>query len=114
LNIQSFKLEKTPEERVFRYKLVLTQVSKSDALVRGRVRIDLAGVREGKPAKLPLSEVSGNAAPNLDLRFKYFQTLEGSMLLPVGFSPTDIEIEIVPAGGRTGLSKSFSWESLLG
>lgn len=114
LNIQSFKVEKTTEERVYRFKLVLTQVSKNDSLVKGRVKIDLAGIREGKPTKLTLSEVSGSSSPNLDLRFKYFQTVEGSMLLPVGFSPTDIEIEILPIGGRAGFSKSFNWESLLG
>ncbi len=114
LNIQSFKIEKTSEDRVYRYKVVLTQVSKSDSLVRGRVKIDLAGIRDGKPTKIPLSEVSGNTPPNLDLRFKYFQTFEGSMLLPVGFNPTNIEIEIEPAGGRAGLIKSFSWDSILG
>ncbi len=114
LNIQSFKVEKTSEDRVYRFKLVLTQVSKNDSLVRGRVRIDLAGIRDGKPARLQLSEVSGNTPPNLDLKFKYFQTVEGSMLLPVGFNPTEIEIEITPVGGRAGMSKSFSWESLLG
>lgn len=113
LNIQSFRIEKAAEERSFRFKLVLTQVAKNDAAVKGRVRIELAGVKDGKSLSLPLSDVSSGVVPNLDLRFKYFQTIEGNMVLPAGFAPTNVVIEIVPAAGRTGFSKNFAWESSL-
>jgi hypothetical protein len=113
LNIQNFKVERTTDERGFRFKLILTQVAKNDASVRGYVKIEISGIQDGKPVKMPLSEVSGGAIPNLDLRFKYFQTVEGNMVLPPGFAPTNVQVDIVPAGGRGGLSKNFAWEALL-
>lgn len=113
LNIQSFRIEKAAEDNSFRFKLVLTQVAKSDSAVKGRLKIEIAGVKDGKALNLPLSDVSGGAVPNLDLRFKYFQTFEGNMVLPAGFGPTHVVIEIIPASGRSGFSKNFAWEASL-
>jgi len=114
LNIQSFRIEKSPEAHTYRFKLVLTQLAKMDVAVRGRVRIDIAGVKDGKPTSLSLAEVSSGAAPSLELKFKYFQTVEGSMMLPSGFAPTNVAVEIAPAGGKlAGFSKNFAWETLL-
>jgi len=114
LNIQSFRIEKSPEEHTYRFKLVLTQLAKMDVPVKGRVRLDIAGVKDGKPTSLSLAEVSSGAAPNLELKFKYFQTVEGNMVLPAGFAPTNVAVEIVPAGGKlAGFNKNFAWEALL-
>lgn len=114
LSIQSFRIEKSPEEHTYRFKLVLTQLAKMDVPVKGRVRIDIAGVKDGKPTSLSLAEISSGAAPSLDLKFKYFQTVEGSMVLPAGFAPTNVTVEIAPAGGKlVGFNKNFAWEALL-
>lgn len=114
LNIQSFRIEKLPGEQTYRFKLVLTQLAKMDAPVKGRVRIDISGVKDGKPMSLSLAEVSSGGAPTLDLKFKYFQTVEGSMVLPAGFAPTNVTVEIAPTGGKlAGFNKNFVWESLL-
>lgn len=114
LNIQSFRIEKSPEEYAYRFKLVLTQLAKMDAPVKGRVRIDISGVKEGKPTTLSLAEISNGAAPSLDLKFKYFQTVEGNIVLPIGFAPTNVAVEIAPAGGKlAGFNKNFAWEALL-
>lgn len=114
LSIQSFRVEKSPEEHSYRFKLVLTQLAKTDTPVKGRVRIDISGVKDGKPTSLSLAETSSGSAPSLDLKFKYFQTVEGSMVLPAGFAPTNVVVEIVPAGGKlAGFNKNFAWESLL-
>ena len=114
LSIQSFRIEKSPEEHTYRFKLVLTQLAKMDTPVKGRVRIDIAGVKDGKPISLSLAEVSSGAMPSLDLKFKYFQTVEGNMVLPAGFAPTNVAVEIAPSGGKlAGLNKNFVWESLL-
>ncbi len=114
LNIQSFRIEKSPGEHAYRFKLVLTQLAKMDAPVKGRVRIDIAGVKDGKPTSLSLADISSGTAPNLDLKFKYFQTVEGNMVLPSGFAPTNVAVEIAPAGGKlAGFNKNFAWEALL-
>ena len=114
LNIQSFRVEKSPEEHSYRFKLVLTQLAKMDAPVKGRVRIDIAGVKDGKSTIFSLAEVSSGVTPSLDLKFKYFQTVEGSMVLPAGFAPTNVAVEIAPAGGKLAkFNKNFVWESLL-
>lgn len=114
LNIQSFRVEKSSEEHAYRFKLVLTQLAKMDTAVKGRVRIDISGVKEGKPTSMSLADVSSGAVPSLDLKFKYFQTIEGNLVLPAGFAPTNVMVEIVPTGGKlAGFNKNFAWESLL-
>lgn len=114
LTIQSFKVEKTQEERVYQFKLVLTQVMKNDRIVRGRIDIELEGVNSGKVQKLSISKASGGAKTNFQLKFKYFQTIEGSVVLPEGFLPTRVFLEIRPKGKRlTRMNKTYDWAAIL-
>jgi hypothetical protein len=114
LNIQSFKVQKTPQENVYRYKLVLTQIMTKNRVVKGKVDLLLEGLEDGKPKKLPLKAVSGESKPNTKLRFKYFQTLEGNLILPKGFVPSRVFVEVLPRGKNlVKLKEAFDWKASL-
>lgn len=114
LTIQSFKIEKTQEERVYQFKLVLTQVMKNDRIVRGKIKLAVEGVNDGKLQKLNIRQASGGAKLNLNLKFKYFQTIAGNVVLPEGFLPTRVFLDVLPKGRKmTDMNKTYDWTAIL-
>ncbi len=114
LNVTRFSLFGMGEEGVYRFKLVLTQLRTNNRLVKGHARIAIEGVLHGKQTQLSLKEVSGGTLDRLKLRFKYFQNIEGDLVLPEGFLPSRVIVEVVPVGkGWQHFKKSFDWSDII-
>lgn len=110
LRLQSFALNTNGQTRGYRYTLVLTQVLKNDRLVYGRVNLSFAGIHNGQPKVLGLNEVTKKSVKELKFRFKYFQNIEGDIVLPVGFTPLRVMIKILPRGRQQDMiEKTFDW-----
>jgi len=107
LRIQRFGIEPSGQEQGYYYKLVLTQVSKNTRTVKGRVVIQVEGLRDGKPHQLNLTSLSSTGQKQLDFRFKYFQSFEGNLVLPEGFVASRVHIKV--SSKRKTLEKSFNW-----
>ncbi len=73
-------------------------IEKNDRLVRGRVKLFVEGLQDNAPKTLELSALSENSVKELSYRFKYFQSLEGDLVLPSGFRPTRATAQILPSG----------------
>lgn len=115
LNIADFKLTSIGEERVFRFKLVLTQLKSNVRVVKGYARVVFEGVKDGAQVQLSLKQVTGGALDKIKLRFKYFQNQEGEVVLPAGFLPSRVLVEVVPSvKGMTRLKKTFDWSDIVG
>ena len=114
LSVTRFNLFGIGEEGVYRFKLVLTQLRTNNRLVKGHVRIAFDGVLHGQQTQLSLKEVSGGTLDRLKLRFKYFQNIEGDIVLPAGFLPSRVIVEVVPVGkGWKPFKKSFDWSDII-
>ncbi|HEB93013.1 MAG TPA: hypothetical protein ENI94_06020 [Gammaproteobacteria bacterium] len=114
LNVTRFSLFGMGGEGVYRFKLVLTQLRTNNRLVKGHARITIEGVLHGKQTQLSLKEVSGGTLDRLKLRFKYFQNIEGDIVLPEGFLPSRVIVEVVPVGkGWQHFKKSFDWSDII-
>ncbi len=111
--IQSFTVTPMAEEGLYHYELVLTQMLKNDKFVRGRVNIYVNGAQDGEPKKLQFQAISPNNSVKRELRFRYFQKMEGDVRLPQGFVPRDVVVEMVPKG-RKQITQAFSWEGIAG
>jgi hypothetical protein len=110
LNIARFQLNKLDTDAGYHFKLVLTQVKKNNSLIRGRANILIDGLQDGEPKQLNVSKLMGNSSPILRLQFKYFQTIEGDMVLPNGFTPSSILVDIRPSGrGHKDIKQTFNW-----
>jgi len=105
LRIQRFTV--TPSGKGFRYKLVLTQVIKSGRITRGKVVMEVEGIRKGKSVKINLISLSAKGQKQLDFRFKYFQSFEGDLIMPEDFTPSRVHIKV--ASSRVTLNKTFAW-----
>ncbi|NOX75575.1 MAG: hypothetical protein GXP17_02955 [Gammaproteobacteria bacterium] len=114
LNVADFRITGIGADREYRFKLVLTQVKSNSRVVKGYVRMAFEGVRGGVQAEVGMKELSGGALGTLKLRFKYFQHIEGEVVLPEGFVPSRVLVEVVPSGkGRTRLKKTFDWSDII-
>ncbi len=111
LHIQSFTLSKTETERLLNYHLVLTQGGRRDQLTQGKGQFFIYGVLNGKPARLELNTLSKGVP--LTFEFKYFQIIEGELLLPNNFNPTRIRVVLFPEDDPSvPIERAFDWASL--
>ncbi len=114
LNIPSFTVTGIGGIGVYRFKLVFTQMKSNQRLVKGYARVVFEGVKDGAQVQLSLKQVSGGTLDKLKLRFKYFQNNEGEIVLPKGFLPSRVLVELVPSGkGATRLKKTFDWSDIV-
>ncbi|UTA47485.1 hypothetical protein L1F30_15185 [Simiduia sp. 21SJ11W-1] len=111
LTIGSLNVISTGEERRFNYKLVIQQLATNHKMLSGHVNFTIVGRQGGLPMSLALKDVS-DAVSTTDIRlgFRYFQNIEGELVLPVGFEPMRIEI-VAKARGSNGatVEKKFGW-----
>jgi hypothetical protein len=115
LVIRDLKFDRLGGENGYHFKLVLTQVMKNEYLVRGRVVVSIDGLQSGKQKQLTLSEVSGGKLAHLTMRFKYFQNIEGDIVLPQDFVPSSVMVDLIPSGKRrTRIKKNFEWADITG
>lgn len=114
LRIQSLKLARGAEDRHWHYRLVLIQSIKQEQRANGAVALTVHGVKGGVAVALPLSELVATPAATLGYSFKYFQDFEGDLLLPPGFTPGRVEVEVQPRSGGEVVRRSFEWTTVTG
>lgn len=115
LAITSFRLAGIGEPRAYRFKLVLSQLKTNDKVVTGSARIVWEGLMDGVQKQLDLRTLSGGSFDQLKLKFKYFQTIEGDVVLPEGFLPSRVVVEVIPDGNQAAaFKKTFAWPDIVG
>jgi hypothetical protein len=94
----------------WRYTLTLTQNLKKASVSKGQFVLAVEGVRDGKLSTLDWSALTQaeKAAPQA-FEFKYFQQLEGSVMLPPGFTPHRVKVQL-QFGGRES-EQVFPWQA---
>ncbi|HEX7802485.1 MAG TPA: DUF6776 family protein [Pseudoxanthomonas sp.] len=93
----------------------LTQNLNRGAVNAGRLLVSVEGTRAGKLQRLVWADLRQQPnAPGVEYSFKYFQQVEGDLMLPADFKPTRVAVRLVPQSG-SALEQSFSWaDSLAG
>lgn len=111
LQLQSFRVQPTGQARDYHFAIVLIQVlNKNDRVIRGRVRLTIEGLKHGQQEKLSLREVSTKKLSELSYKFKYFQNIEGELLLPKGFKAQRVTVQVLPYGReRDKIEQTFDW-----
>jgi len=113
LDVFHAEIVPTDSPRVFSFILTLTQNIRRAAIITGRVRMDLEGIRDDHPVTLYWSQVSDGNIPEPSFRFKYFQQLEGYLTLPGDFSPTRLLITLETGKGAKPVQRSYNWKDML-
>lgn len=101
-------------ERVWHYTATLTQNLNRDAASEGELRMTVEGTRDGQLQQLDWDDLRQREdAPPLPYSFRYFQQVEGDIVLPAGFTPTRVTVRLQPQGGRA-VEQSFPWTEATG
>ncbi|GEM_PF-2392237 len=108
LRLNDVVVEPGQEPRSYRYQITLTQVLGRGKTVRGAVELRLEGKRHGKDESVPLARLS--SSKQIPFAFKYYQRLTGTLVLPEGFEPTRVWIQIKPkTRGLSRQQESLAW-----
>ena len=105
------RLDVTPNSTGrIKYSLLLTQVVDKHDYVQGNVEILLKGEEGAAEKSLQLSQLDREKTDEVRFRFRYFQNINGEMMIPEGFEPREFMV-VAQSGGRNGqrLEKSFEW-----
>jgi len=93
------------------YNVVLTQNLNRGAISRGQMRFSIEGVQEGKLTTLDWDALhQRQTTPGQDYSFRYFQQLNGSIMLPSGFTPQRVRISLSGSGGNN--TQTFDWKTV--
>jgi len=112
LNVQGLHIVPLSQTHSYRFKLILTQVTKSDKVTAGTVEIMLEGILDGSPKVLNIKDVMLENSLELDYKFKHFKRLEGNMMLPEVFVPHTVTVRLQPKGKNLSkVERVFDWQA---
>lgn len=114
LRIHNLEVSSVDSAQRYKLRVVLAQAIVQDQLVTGIVKFNIAGTQDGQMLDLDLRDLAPDGdTDDLTYTFRYFQSLEQELILPVGFEPDWVNVEIwprEPEGER--ISQSFRWMSI--
>ncbi len=111
LTFGAVELSQTERPRIYGYKVVMQQLATNHQLLNGSLRYTVVGRAAGEDVAYSLNQLSDSvSAESIKLRFKYFQTIEGQLILPEGFEPLGIEL-LARSTGKNSVTveKRFGW-----
>jgi cell division protein FtsB len=111
LRIESLDVVPADEENRYSLRLVLVQAIVHNRRATGSVKVVLEGMRGGQTVSMDLTDlVVDRHAYDTTYEFRYFQGLETDFVVPAGFEPQRVTVEISPTEPRGDRStQSFDW-----
>ena len=115
LRIQNLAIDPADREQRFTLRMVLVQAIIHDRRVAGVVKLKLLGTQNGEPRELDMGDLTVDGeSGELAYAFRYFQDFEQDLVLPPGFEPDQVDVEIWPSEPRgQQVSQSFQWASIV-
>ncbi len=116
LRVQDLKVTKGKDEGSYRVSLVLVQVLQHDRQVQGDVAFSLQGAQDGESVSYTLEQlVPEDQDSAWPFSFRYFQTFEREVILPDGFTPEKVNIEVRShTKSVASIEQSFDWQGTEG
>jgi uncharacterized protein DUF6776 len=115
LNVQGLHIEATEQDRLYHFKLVLTNVAKSDKIIEVTIDMSIEGMNEAGSQVLSLDQVNAGSKLNRDIKFKNFERIEGNLNFPEGFKPLRVVVDLRQKGARKSTVKRvFEWPAKTG
>ena len=113
LRVQDLKVTRGKVEREFSVRLVLVQAMKHDRKVSGDVILTVVGDQNGVETSYPLAQlVSDEEDKAWAFSFRYFQNFDRQLVLPDGFTPERITVEVRSrTRSISSIEESFAWKT---
>lgn len=101
-------------DQAWHFTVTLTQNLNRGAVNAGRLLVSVEGTRNGKLQRLGWSDLRQQPSePGLPYSFKYFQQVEGDLVLPPDFQPVRVAVRLTPQSGAA-VEQSFTWAAATG
>ncbi|MEM8564175.1 MAG: DUF6776 family protein [Pseudomonadota bacterium] len=112
LNLYDMELMAGERADHYFFRFILQQEARRHALLKGNLEAKVRGVAEGQFIELSLAELSEDiSAAGVPLQFRYFQSIEGQMVLPDGFEPLEVTVEAnTRKPNEFTIRESFPWQ----
>lgn len=116
LRIQDLEILPDDAEQHHLLRLMLVQAIVHNQRVSGTVRVRVSGSLDDDLAEFDLGELAAGGEPQeIAYAFRYFQSLEQGLVLPVGFEPATVVVEIWPREPRgEPITRRFDWAAVSG
>jgi len=100
--------------QAWHYTATLTQNLNRGAVSSGRLSLAVEGTRDGRLEQLDWAALRQDpGAAGVEYSFKYFQQVEGEIILPPGFEPLRIRVRLTPASGAP-VDQTLPWDEVVG
>jgi hypothetical protein len=111
LRVQDFRISRSSAEREFNLRLVLVQAMKHDRKVSGNVVLRIAGTENGEEKSYGYADLKPeDASSDWAFSFRYFQDFDRAVILPDGFTPERITVEVASrTRSIASIEESFAW-----
>lgn len=116
LRVQALRLTRGATERTYNLRLVLVQSMQHDRKVSGDVSLSVEGSQDGVATSYTYSQLLPESADKSWIySFRYFQNFDRQLVLPDGFTPQRIKIEVnSKTRSIASIEEIFSWTRSLG
>jgi hypothetical protein len=116
LRVQDFKLTRGMAEREFNVRLVLVQAMKHDRKVSGDVNLSIVGDQDGVETTYAMAQlIPLETDKDWVFSFRYFQNFDRRLVLPDGFTPERITVEVRSrTRSISSIEESFAWATSQG
>lgn len=107
IQIRSFRMQPDGTPQELRYRLLVQQAGKPDRDFVGAVQMQVNYVRDGRSFSLQVPDPGlPESRRALELSFRHYQRVEGSLTLPEGAAARSVVVRIV-AAGQTHAQQTF-------
>ncbi len=97
----------------WQYTATLTQSLDRGTPSVGQLTMSIEGTRGGRLERLSWADLrQQHDAPGREYSFKYFQQIDGEILLPAGFEPLRVSVRLAPERGAA-VEQTFTWAELV-
>jgi cell division protein FtsB len=111
LRVQDLKLTRGKAEREFNIRLVLVQALQHDRKVSGNVNLTIDGDQDGVEKTYTYAQLlPAESESTWAFSFRYFQDFDRQVILPDGFTPQRVNIEVQSrTRSIASIAESYSW-----
>jgi hypothetical protein len=109
LAVHALSLKPVAGSRAWNFSATLTQNFKRGPETRGKLTLSVSGVINGKLESLEWKDLTQKSdSAGIDYAFKYFEQINGTIMLPEGFEPNRVRASVDGDGGHS--NQEFSWD----
>ena len=111
LSLRDIELIARTDPGRYAFRIVAQQEALKHQMLKGELYVEVFGIQGGERKVYPLAELSDDLDKGgVPLRFRYFQAIEGELLIPHGFQPEGINVVASATTPRKAeVREQYSW-----